>query len=571
MAYDASGNTGQPQQVAGSTPLGGSQGPSQPQNQVQPTGTGPSGGSTVQASNTGSQAQPGGTSKPKSGRASSGMFTNIQKYVQANKPQAQNMATAATQTVTDKAQNIGQSVQQKKDQLSGRIQANMNRLNEQRNFAQQQIQQTAQGQEIQQPDVDRFQSLLVEGPEVQQVRNLDVSRGEARAQALQNLTNRVGTDAGRRQLLQDTFGGREYNRGQSSLDSLIMSSDRAAREGLVEDTRAASQGLQDQIELAKRASELERQGLIDSAENFVNEVNAMGDEAFTGIGSELDERIAAERALIAERLGGLEEGAQAEYADFFRRYGQTPNITSELANRVRSGGFMLGSGADWQGFEMNVAAALDSLSRQGRDISQLTAQDLQDELKRSGGARNLSQGRLGDYVGQTFTNTWGRPQERETYDLSSGRFTGIDNFRRSGAELADVLRDADLGLDIKDISQAQLAGDNITDRLRGTYSTIQDYDIGGVGQYLQDQAAAVAAARENLLERVIENQYDTDFDEFQAGEFLDRTGVAEQRDVDRIAALRNLLKRQTDDVGVEEEGLGADAQMLENLYGRFLG
>jgi len=231
---------------------------------------------------------------------------------------------------------------------------------------------------------------------------------------------------------------------------------------------------------------------------------------------------------------------------------------------------MLGSGSDWQGFEMNVAAALDSLSQRGADVSQLTAQDIQDELVRTGGIRNFKQSRFGDYEGQRKMDTFGRPREVESYDLSSGRFTGIDNFRRSGRELAEALRAADLGLNVRDISQAEMAGDTITDRLRGTYSTIQDYDIGEIGNYLQQQAADVASARENLLERVIENQYDTDFDEFQQGEFLDRTGVAEQRDVDRIAALRNLLKRQTDDVGLEEEGLGSDTEMLQKIYDRFI-
>lgn len=96
MAFvdDPNKNTGD-NQIAGGSPL--SSGGATPA-ATQDTGAQTSGGSSqpsqIQA---GSQTS---TTNKKAPKASSGMFTNIQKYVEKNKPQAQNIATAVTGDVS---------------------------------------------------------------------------------------------------------------------------------------------------------------------------------------------------------------------------------------------------------------------------------------------------------------------------------------------------------------------------------------------------------------------------------------------------------------------------------------
>jgi hypothetical protein len=124
MAYDASNNQPDQNQVVSSTPLSGGQ---QPAAQTQPQDSqpnqAPSQPSTVQAGMSSTQA--GAAQQPTQQKsASSGMFTNIQKYVQKNKPQAQKMASAVTQNVGSQASEIAQQAKQKEAQMKESLAAN---------------------------------------------------------------------------------------------------------------------------------------------------------------------------------------------------------------------------------------------------------------------------------------------------------------------------------------------------------------------------------------------------------------------------------------------------------------
>lgn len=124
MAYDASNNKQDQNQVVSSTPLSGGQ---QPAAQTQPQDSqpnqAPSQPSTVQAGMSSTQA--GAAQQPTQQKsASSGMFTNIQKYVQKNKPQAQKMASAVTQNVGSQASEIAEQAKQKEAQMKESLAAN---------------------------------------------------------------------------------------------------------------------------------------------------------------------------------------------------------------------------------------------------------------------------------------------------------------------------------------------------------------------------------------------------------------------------------------------------------------
>lgn len=70
----------------------------------------------------GAQQQP--TQQKSKGPASSGMFTNIQKYVQKNQPQAQQMAQAVTQNIGSQASEIAEQAKQKEAQMQQSLAAN---------------------------------------------------------------------------------------------------------------------------------------------------------------------------------------------------------------------------------------------------------------------------------------------------------------------------------------------------------------------------------------------------------------------------------------------------------------
>lgn len=113
---------------------------SEAQNQPQTGAT--AGSSTIQASDTqGSQQAPqsAGRRPSEGGKGSSGQFTNIRKYIEANKPQATKMAGAAGAQTQKQSQAIGQQVQQQKQQLQQQIQQNQAKLGQAKKFSDQQL------------------------------------------------------------------------------------------------------------------------------------------------------------------------------------------------------------------------------------------------------------------------------------------------------------------------------------------------------------------------------------------------------------------------------------------------
>jgi hypothetical protein len=126
--------------------------PQQPQPQqqgMQPPALG--GGESQQiggaAPQAGQQQQKVQQAKPQQQKGS-GMYSNIHKYAEANKPQAQRMATAAVDRYSQQANRIQDSIAKQRAQFSQQAQANQAKLGSAQQFGQQKIQQ-ASGQESQ--------------------------------------------------------------------------------------------------------------------------------------------------------------------------------------------------------------------------------------------------------------------------------------------------------------------------------------------------------------------------------------------------------------------------------------
>ena len=254
MAYDAS-KTDDEQTVAGSTPL--DQGSGQVAQPIEPTGDSAPTPTAPQVGASPIETQQQQTVSKKAPRASSGMFTNIQKYIQKNVPQAQKMSKAVTQDVSRQAADIRGAAEEKQQQTQAQIQANQAAMQQARTGAEQQIQaiiqpgaQPAPG--IQQPiapQAQDFQALMrgdIAG--AAGVQDVNLAQQQMKAQALQNLAAGARTEQGRQNLLRGTFGDEgRYTRGMSALDQLIVGGDVAAREGLIGGVEQQVGGLQEQL------------------------------------------------------------------------------------------------------------------------------------------------------------------------------------------------------------------------------------------------------------------------------------------------------------------------------------
>jgi hypothetical protein len=327
MAYDASGNKENSQQIAGSAPLSqGGQAPAaqNPQGDSA-TPQGPSTPATVQTGASVNQAASQGQSQNKSApKASSGMFTNIQKYVQKNQPQAQQMSQAVTEDFGKKAAEIRKATQEKQQQqqqaIQGGTQAMQSQIEEAQGLVGNIMNQQAPAVDPKAgesaapvdaqaaPTVDeeqaaRFQELMA-GPQVGQVADLNLSQQNMRSQALQNLAQGAMGEQGRRNLVKDTFGDRAYSRGQSSLDNLILSGDAGARESLISGVGGESQQLQQDI---KGISQEQAQALGEyrqSMGDFGGQVEGLA----TGAQGEIDTELEAQRKALMEQYGFGAEG-----------------------------------------------------------------------------------------------------------------------------------------------------------------------------------------------------------------------------------------------------------------------
>lgn len=99
-----------------------------------------SGGQSASISEGQTQPQTQQPQQKKTKQASSGMYSNLNKYVQANQPAAQQMSQAAQQKFGQQAQNIGQSVQQQQQDFMSQVAANRARIQQAQQFGQQTLQ-----------------------------------------------------------------------------------------------------------------------------------------------------------------------------------------------------------------------------------------------------------------------------------------------------------------------------------------------------------------------------------------------------------------------------------------------
>lgn len=132
MAYLINDPNKDKQQTAGMNvvnPVDPNQGGAQPQPQQAGASTGAS--APMQPTENPRDAQ--------GGKGGSGNFTNLKSYINANQPQAQKMANAATAQNSKQAATIGQQVGQQQKELQAQIKQNNSKLTQAQEFANKQL------------------------------------------------------------------------------------------------------------------------------------------------------------------------------------------------------------------------------------------------------------------------------------------------------------------------------------------------------------------------------------------------------------------------------------------------
>ena len=310
--------------VAGSAPLSqdGSASSNQPlgnssdSNQVSGTS------SSIESGDTNIATSGNTATNSKSGKASSGMFTNIQKYVNKNRPQAQKMSGAATQDFSKQAEDIRKATEKKKQDQQTAFTAGTNTMNAQTQQAQGIVQgimnaPAAPQESLEAPvtepvqqaplvtdeQISQYQGFL-KGPNVADIDGVNLAKEQNRMKALEGLAASSKTSQGRRNLLNETFGDRKYTRGQSALDDLILSGDKQAREGLVNTVNQEAQDTSEMLSNTVSESQENLNNYQRQKNDFSSNIANMGNTALDTTNADVDnaynEAITARQALLQD-------------------------------------------------------------------------------------------------------------------------------------------------------------------------------------------------------------------------------------------------------------------------------
>ena len=322
MAYDASNNQSeQEENQVDSTPLGNvSDAPSQ---STTPPASQPSQSPMASAPAPAAQAKP----KVKSPRASSGMFSNVQKYVQANKPQAGRMSSDIQQGMQNKAQQVRSKVDTKQDLFNQNIGQREDVLDENYNFAQGQVGDIMAPERtefnLEDTNVDRYQELMRgDVNNLSQMGVFDLGEERGRVDDLRKMAGRTTDSEGRKSLLRDVYGGSNYTRGESNLDEFLLSGE---AQGLKSGADQTYGGIRDLLGDTLSETEQRRSLFNDRLGGVGDNVTGYVTDAMTDQQKAIDEAFAAATGRITEgerEFKNRLEAGEATKEDIMKYFGE---------------------------------------------------------------------------------------------------------------------------------------------------------------------------------------------------------------------------------------------------------
>ena len=168
-----------------------------------------------------------GPSAPAQQKASSGRFTNVQSYLNANKGAGQKIANVVGQNVQKDVGSVSKQVSDEASKISSNIGAEKERLAKASGF-QQQIGAQGEGAQAITSDAAKlaeFQKLYTNqniAQQQQQDLNQQAAAAQTAIQTAQQNVNALGTEAGRMAALQRALQRPAYTQGQRTLDQLMF-------------------------------------------------------------------------------------------------------------------------------------------------------------------------------------------------------------------------------------------------------------------------------------------------------------------------------------------------------------
>lgn len=180
------------------------------------------------------QAQPGAPSgssggvapvgMPSAPKASSGRFTNVSSYLNANRDAGGKIANVVGQQLQKDVGQAQKQVEEGSNQFRSAVESEKTRLGQAQNFANQVSQDPTQIAQNQQ-QLQQFQQLYTPAnisAQQQEQLNQQAQQTQQRLQQAQQGVQALGTEQGRMSALSRSLGRPSYTQGQQTLDQLLF-------------------------------------------------------------------------------------------------------------------------------------------------------------------------------------------------------------------------------------------------------------------------------------------------------------------------------------------------------------
>ena len=252
----------------------------------------------------------------------------------------------------------------------------------------------ASNQELTPEEVTRFRNIVEEREIFDNIRYED--RGaEGRAKVLQESTGLAGSEVGRRQLLRDTFAGgnKQYTRGQTALDQLLLQGDRPVAEQFISQTKQLGTATSKQAQDARRAALQELGRVSTEASNLRTGLAKGVTDAQTGITADVQ---------------GAQASGAGSYLSKLKQAYEDGLLSQEQAERLglqqgqAYGVDIAGKLADYKGLSTAESAASKSDLVRAQALAKLAGQQEQTIFANADQVGELSQAekaRLGEIQG----------------------------------------------------------------------------------------------------------------------------------------------------------------------------
>jgi hypothetical protein len=262
---------------------------------------------------------PASATKPKK-TAGSGMFTNIRRYIEANKPATQKMTQNVIGKVEQEAGQVGQALEQKQQAYQQQLRQNQQNLQQAQQFGTEMLQRagqsiTPEAGQIAEPtqyftpseeQSQRFQQIASGEQRFADMADLNIQKQLLAARRLAQQTDAAKTAAGRAELLRKTYGQgpQEYSRGMGMLDQIILSSPEAKQQLIGRVGEIGRTGLSS-AEQARATAAQELAGLRLGEKDLQEQLRTGTAEAFGGLRTGLEEQAQRYNVGMEELAGGV--------------------------------------------------------------------------------------------------------------------------------------------------------------------------------------------------------------------------------------------------------------------------